>query len=383
MRLSLNRVKIKLTDKFWYKVARTIVKAGRFPFPISDTLIDLLKDLMTEEQAIFIHQVFKKASLRIDQIKERTDLDDVSIMKLLNDLMDGGVVVSSFSRTTGVDIYRLMGPFPGIFEYTFMRGESTEKEKKLVLLFEKMFNDMVEVVQKNYDVVAKMTSNSPPVTRIVPVEGLVEVGHEEVIPREELSKILDEYDIFAKTHCYCRHEKDLLNDPCKVTKEKYNCLLLDKSAKYCIDHNFGEAITREEAKHVLNEAEDIGLVHKIFHVHLDTARKIEGICSCCKCCCGILGGFQQGWSPLIDVTSHIAKVDEDKCIGCGLCVSLCSQGAVELELKEGGRKAKVITTSCKGCGTCGASCPQQAITMQHFTDEELGVQLEALVGSDV
>jgi len=85
----------------------------------------------------------------------------------------------------------------------------------------------------------------------------------------------------------------------------------------------------------------------------------------------------------VTIEPIVSQVDEDKCIGCGLCVSLCSQGAVELELKEGGRKAKVITTSCKGCGTCGASCPQQAITMQHFTDEELGVQLEALVGSDV
>ena len=153
-----------------------------------------------------------------------------------------------------------------------MRGETTEKEKKLVVLFDKMFEDMAEIVQKNYDVVAKMSKDSPPITRIVPVEEFIKVGQEEVLPREELTKIFDEYDIFAKTHCYCRHEKDLLNDPCKVTKEKYNCLLLDKSAKYCIDHNFGEAITKEEAKRILIEAEVIGLVHKIFHVHFDTSR---------------------------------------------------------------------------------------------------------------
>jgi len=70
MRLSLNRVKIKLTDKFWYKVARTIVKAGRFPFPISDTLIDLLKNLMNEEQARFLLN-FKKPSLTLEEIKNR------------------------------------------------------------------------------------------------------------------------------------------------------------------------------------------------------------------------------------------------------------------------------------------------------------------------
>ena len=63
------------SEKIWKKAAQTIVKAGYVPFPINDNLINLLKVLMTEEQAEFVHQVFKKASLRMDQIKERTDLE--------------------------------------------------------------------------------------------------------------------------------------------------------------------------------------------------------------------------------------------------------------------------------------------------------------------
>jgi len=357
------------SEKIWQKAAKRIVGAGYVPFPISDTLIDLLKVLMTEEQAQFVHQVFKKSSLRMDQIKERTDLDDASIMNMLNDLMDGGVIVSSFSRTTGVDIYRLMGPFPGMFEYTFMRGESTEKEKKLVLLFEKMFDEMVEVVQKNYDVVTKMSKDSPPITRIVPVEELIDVGQEEVVPREELSKILDEYDIFAKAHCYCRHEKDLLNDPCKVTKEKYNCLLLDKSAKYCIDHNFGEAITREDAKRVLQEAEDIGLVHKIFHVHLDPMRKIEGICSCCKCCCGPFQTYYRGMGPFHSLTSYLAKINEDDCIGCGTCVEKCPMETIELV----DAIAVINEEKCIGCGVCAHHCPEEAINLERTGSRDVFV----------
>lgn len=80
----------------------------------------------------------------------------------------------------------------------------------------------------------------------------------------------------------------------------------------------------------------------------------------------------------VSVEPIISKIDEDKCIGCGLCVSVCSQNAIELTLKEGGRKAETIPASCKGCGTCGASCPQQAITMQHFSDEEITAQIDAL-----
>ena len=355
------------SDKIWKKAAQVIVKAGYAPFAINNTLIELLKVLMTEEQATFVQQVFKKSSLRLDQIKENTDLDEIAILKLLNDLMDGGIVVGSFSRTTGEDIYRLMGPFPGIFEYSFMRGGTGEKEKKLVVLFEKLFSDMRDIVQKNYDVVVKMSKNSPPVTRVVPVEEYIEVGQEEVIPREELSKILEDYDIIAKTYCYCRHEKDLLNEPCKVTKEKYNCLLLDKSANFAINHKFGVKISKDEAQKILSEAEDYGLVHKIFHVHLNPEREVEGICSCCKCCCGILGSYYKGMAPLHTLTSYLAKIIPDNCIGCGTCVEKCPMETIELV----DATAVINEEKCIGCGVCAHHCPEKAIKLERTGSREV------------
>jgi hypothetical protein len=110
------------SEKIWYKAARTIVKAGKLPMVISETLIELLKLILTEEQAEFI-LIFRKPSLSIDQIKEKTILNDEALDKILNDLMDNGVIIGVPSRRTGIMVYRLLPPFPGIFEYRFMKGE--------------------------------------------------------------------------------------------------------------------------------------------------------------------------------------------------------------------------------------------------------------------
>jgi heterodisulfide reductase subunit A len=66
-------------------------------------------------------------------------------------------------------------------------------------------------------------------------------------------------------------------------------------------------------------------------------------------------------------------VDEEECIGCGLCEEICSYGAHYLE--EG--KSHTIAALCRGCGACAAECPRRAISMQHFTDDQVLAQIKA------
>ena len=82
----------------------------------------------------------------------------------------------------------------------------------------------------------------------------------------------------------------------------------------------------------------------------------------------------------IVVAPIVSVVDEELCVGCGLCETVCQFNAIQVEDTESGRTARVTAASCKGCGTCGASCPQHAITMRHFTNEQLLAQIGALVG---
>ncbi|MFQ6081505.1 MAG: CoB--CoM heterodisulfide reductase iron-sulfur subunit A family protein, partial [Candidatus Bathyarchaeia archaeon] len=74
----------------------------------------------------------------------------------------------------------------------------------------------------------------------------------------------------------------------------------------------------------------------------------------------------------IRVESIIASVDEELCVGCGLCEEICPFGATKVENK----KSSVIEALCQGCGLCASTCPEQAITVRHFTDRQVVAQIK-------
>ncbi len=57
----------------------------------------------------------------------------------------------------------------------------------------------------------------------------------------------------------------------------------------------------------------------------------------------------------------IIKIDEDKCVGCGLCTNACHEKAIELV----NGKAKLIRDDyCDGLGNCLPVCPTGAISFE-------------------
>jgi ferredoxin len=58
---------------------------------------------------------------------------------------------------------------------------------------------------------------------------------------------------------------------------------------------------------------------------------------------------------------NIVKIDEEKCNGCGDCVTACAEGAIEII--DG--KAKLVSEIyCDGLGACLGTCPMDAITIE-------------------
>ncbi|MEM0007069.1 MAG: CoB-CoM heterodisulfide reductase HdrA2 [Candidatus Bathyarchaeia archaeon] len=73
-------------------------------------------------------------------------------------------------------------------------------------------------------------------------------------------------------------------------------------------------------------------------------------------------------------------LDVEKCKACGLCTKVCPYNAITLnkELK----RIEIVEAACGGCGTCAAECPSDALTQNHFTDEQIIAQIDAVTEYD-
>jgi heterodisulfide reductase subunit A len=88
-----------------------------------------------------------------------------------------------------------------------------------------------------------------------------------------------------------------------------------------------------------------------------------------------LAGLQPG--RMIDIEPIAAEVDETRCAGCRLCVSVCPYHAISFNLEH--NASNVNTLLCRGCGTCVTACPAGAVTGHHFTNEQIMAEIEGVL----
>jgi len=185
---------------------------------------------------------------------------------------------------------------------------------------------------------------------VIPIEQTID-ARSEVVHFDLVSKMLEKNETFALAHCACRVSVGACDKP------RETCLMFDSTARFLIERKFAREITKEEAIEVLRTAEEAGLVHTCTNAQ----DRLAVICNCCPCCCIVLTGWTRLENPNAFAKSRWrASVDAELCTSCGMCRDeRCPMAAVELT-DDG---AEVQEDRCIGCGLCASTCPEAAISM--------------------
>lgn len=360
-------------DEKYKKAGEIISTAGGTPIPVNDTLIKILKYFIMEDELDFITAFSDKKSQTMEQLKQSSGLSEEEINNKVKNLSRRGVIFNQ-PNSKGLMVFRLLPLVNvGTFEYTFMgKIEKNERNREISLLFDKLFAELEQMVQTNYDALIPRLSTLPPVDRTVPIfdnkpknekikiviDQEISAAADKIVPTKKVEELIQKFDEIAVGHCFCRHHKDMSGTPCKQTNERENCFTFGKSARFTSEQGFSRMISKDEALVILKKAEDAGLVHKAYHPNFDTSKDETSICNCCRCCCA--NGVDNMIIPIANATNFLSVVNTDLCIGCGTCVKHCHTYAAYLtDDKKAGRKVELYI----GCGVCAHLCPQNAISM--------------------
>lgn len=318
--------------------------------PWTDNFHAILKELYTVEEADLIVRMPYRLS-PFKRIKKITKIEETKLKKLLSGLCAKGLMIDI---EVDSDYYYMIAPMViGIFEFTMMRTGGNLQYKEWAKLFNAYMHGDQSFMAANC-----VEGDRVSVLRALPHEGTVaDQDFVEVLDYEKASYYVESSSRYSLGLCACRHEKYHLGEKkCDLPLE--SCASFDMGADFLIRNHLAKEVSKTEMLDHLARARESGLVFSADNVK----KNITAICSCCACCCNVLQGISKyGYNGLLVTSNFISHVDDATCNGCGKCAKACPINAIEMspvkspdsKIKS---KAKIKEEVCVGCGVCVLQC---------------------------
>lgn len=173
---------------------------------------------------------------------------------------------------------------------------------------------------------------------------------------DQVQTYIDKYDPISAGACFCRHAAKLLGEDIHGMPTDV-CMFFGQGAEFAIERLEARKLTKKEARVLLDQAEDAGLVH----MTRNTTEDIEFLCNCDQWHCEVLTSVLKQSRPGLFFSSGFQPIfDPGLCEACETCVERCPAGALTMGEND---VPQVDFGRCFGCAICATGCPSEAIAM--------------------
>jgi len=325
--------------------------------PPSSLLFEIFKILFNEKEAGLVSLL---------PIKPFTSEKAAGIWKMkkseaeliLNDLADRGLLVDAVKNDD--ILYAMPPPMAGFFEFSLMRYRKDVDQKTLSALFYSYLNQEDAFVRDLF------TGGDTQLGRTYVNEDVLSNENSLLIlDYERASEVVKTASIIGIGTCYCRHKMLHAGKNCKAPLDDI-CMTFNGCADSLTRHGIARKVDVAEGLDVLQKARE----YKLLQIGENAQEKVSFICNCCGCCCEALTAARKlGFLNTVFTTNFIPEISEDKCDGCGKCITLCPVEAMSLvstndPANTNRKRAKLNIKTCLGCGVCLTGCRKNALKLR-------------------
>jgi Pyruvate/2-oxoacid:ferredoxin oxidoreductase delta subunit len=341
----INKEGTSMSEKVYHDLCETLAKRrGRYPGKDIPEFYALVEELFTPEEAA-AYNAIPKGFHPAETIAKGLGRETTEVSRILEGMADKGLC--NAGSMAGMTFYGAPTFVPEIFEFQFMKGTRTERDKKIA--------GLIHAYKAAVDADQGPVKITYPTTRVIPVDEKIQTDNV-IHTYHQVAAYIEKYDPLAVSTCFCRHEAKLIDETDDCGKPDEVCMTFGMGAQFIIDRKVGRQITKEEALAILKKAEEAGLVHASIN-----RQEIDFLCNCCACHSIILKTALAQTKPGEILNSGFKPVhNRDRCTSCGVCIDRCPTDALAM---TDGNEWELNLDRCIGCGVCATGCAFEAITL--------------------
>ena len=316
---------LKLVKKITDRVPK---KLGLEPMLESDPEFWGTVNILDDDMVDIATPMKMRTPYSLQELVKMTGWEEHKLEEKLQEMAKVGLIEYNWGNRAHVrenKQYLLPIFVPGFAEVANMNSQLVKDHPEVCDFFERM----------SFMPLAKITPLVPPGgagigMHVIPVEQAIP-AHSKSVSVEHISHWLDKYEgHIGAGVCSCRRCQTVRGEGSGDVPDDW-CIGLGEFADYVVECGTGHYITKQEAKDIIQRAEDLGYVHQI--TNIDGEDKIFAICNCAPGVCFAIRTSQYFNTPNMSRSAYVAHVDKEKCVACGKCVEVCPAGAVKLGQK--------------------------------------------------